>query len=434
MKATSLNSQLFSYLGKATTPFHAVKEICLILQNSGFSCIDEKEEWDIQPGKPYYFIRDGGSVIAFNIGKKNDTSFRILGAHSDSPCLQIKPHADLYEKSYHRVGVEVYGGALLSSWFDRELSIAGRVIFQTKNNEIVTELVDFNKAAAVIPSVALHLDRKANTEKSLNPQTDITPLIGLTGDSQPRLTEQVTEWINTQHGEKVVNEILSFDLFLYDYHKPCYAGMNNDFILSGRLDNLLSSFLAATAAASADRNNSFLFICNNHEEVGSNTSSGAQGNMLLSLFERIYPDNERRYRVLANSFFISIDNAHAIHPNHPEKHDPSHEIFLNQGPVLKINASHKYASTASSNAVFKYLCLEAGVPVQEFVMRNDLQSGSTIGPMTAAKLGLKTVDIGAATLAMHSVREMTGSRDPHLLFLVLQHFFQCDQLPEIQYK
>jgi aspartyl aminopeptidase len=224
---------------------------------------------------------------------------------------------------------------------------------------------------------------------------------------------------------------LGFDLFMYDCQSPGYAGVNNEFILSSRLDNLLSCFVLVSAVAQASMDNSFMFVCNNHEEIGSNTASGAQGNLLMSAFERLFPNPSDRHRLLANSFFVSVDNAHALHPNFTEKHEPSHDIALNRGPVLKINASQKYATTGISNGIFKTLCAEKDIQAQEFVMRSDMACGSTIGPLTASKLGLKSVDIGAPSLAMHSIREMTGSRDPMLIFTVLRHFLQRKSLPRV---
>ncbi len=430
MTENNLNEKLFSYLAASTSPYHAVQQMTEILTEAGFSRLDEREKWHLQSSKPYYFIRDNGSLLAFNLGQDPQAGFRVLGTHSDSPSLQIKPNADIFDKSFHKLGVEVYGGAVLSSWFDRELSLAGRVCYLSANGDLVTELVDFRRPIAVIPSIALHLNKTSDADKSLNPQVHIVPLIGIQKGSTKNFKEIILEQITAKHKNAAPQQILSYDVFLYDCRKPAYVGIDNEFILAPRLDNQLSCFLAATAAASADFKNSFLLMCNNHEEVGSNSASGAQGNMLESFFARILPDSNTRFQVLVKSFFISVDNAHALHPNYPEKHDSAHEIYLNHGPVLKINANQRYASTATSNAVFKLLCSESDITVQEFVMRNDIACGSTIGPTTAAKLGLKTVDIGAATLAMHSIREMTGSHDPGLLYKVMHHFFTRKSIPE----
>lgn len=433
MKTNTLNRKLFSFLDDSPTPFHAIESIKKILKKSGFINLSEKQGWKPIPGQPYYVVRQDGSLIAFNIGSDDmSNGFRIVGAHSDSPCLQIKPQPDIIENSYHKLGVEVYGGALLAPWFDRELSIAGRVCYQTSKKEIKSQLINFDRAVAIIPSLAIHLDRGANKERTINAQNDITPIFALSNEtSSTDFSKHLISQIKKEHDDNTLNEILSYDLFCYDSQKAGYTGISNEFIASGRLDNLLSCFVATHAVSSADRKNNFMFICNNHEEIGSTTSSGAQGNLALSVFERLLPDTDKRHVSFANSFFISLDNAHAIHPNFSSKSEPSHDVFLNHGPVLKINANKRYATSSLSNSLFKLLCKEMKVPIQEFVMRNDMACGSTIGPINAAKLGISTVDVGAASLAMHSIRELTGHKDPYLMFKVMQHFFQRNNLPVV---
>ncbi len=432
MNAKTTNRGLFSFIKASPSPFHAARTIHTALDEAGFKCLDERSKWKITPGQPNYVIRDDGTVVAFNRGTHNGDQFRILGSHTDSPCLQLKPKADVFEKNYHKIGVEVYGGALLNPWFDRELSIAGRVTYRSGDNAIVKEYVDFAGPVAVLPSVAIHLDRKANSEKTINSQKDIVPLIGLKTSSETEFSNYLKKHLKKQTGIGSIDEILGFDLFFYDFHTPCYAGINSEFILSSRLDNLLSCFVITTAIAAADRKNSFMLICNNHEEVGSQTMGGAQGNIVQAVFERLYPESNRRHRILANSFFISVDNAHAVHPNHPEKHESGHETVLNGGPVIKVNANQRYTTNSQSNAVFKFLCGEVKVPYQEFVMRNDMACGSTIGPMTSAKLGLQAIDIGAPSLAMHSVRELTGNRDPFLMLKITNHFLNRESLPVVR--
>lgn len=431
MNAQTINKRLFSFIAQSPSPFHAVSSMKKILDDGGYAALDEHTDWQTTTGQPYYIIRENGSLVAFNIGVKDRESFRIVGSHSDSPCLQLKPKPDVYEKGYHQLGVEIYGGALLNPWFDRELSIAGRVIYQRSDNSLCSRLIDFNRPIAVIPSVAIHLDRNANTEKSINAQKEIVPVIGLTTERKICFNDIILDQLYSEVSSAKIKKILSFDLFMYDCNAPCYTGVNKEFILSSKLDNLLSCYVLVSALAQANRDNSYMFVCNNHEEIGSSTASGARGNLLSSVFERIFPNPSDRYRTLANSFCISVDNAHALHPNFLEKHEPSHDIALNRGPVLKINATQKYASTGISNGIFKTLCAEKNVQVQEFVMRSDMACGSTIGPLTASKLGLNTVDIGAPSLAMHSIREMTGSRDPMLLFTVLRHFLQRKNLPRV---
>ncbi len=434
MNVQTINKRLFSFISQSPSPFHAVSNMKTILDEAGFVSLEEHADWQINAGQPYYVIRDNGSLVAFNLGIKERDSFRIMGSHSDSPCLQLKPKPDIYEKDYHQLGVEVYGGALLNPWFDRELSIAGRVVYQKNDNTLCSRLIDFKRPVAVIPSVAIHLDRKANSEKIISAQKDIVPIIGLTTDGKICFNDIIQDQFNEEAPSEKIKQILSSDLFMYDCHAPCYTGFNREFIVSTKLDNLLSCFVLVTTLAHANRDNSYMFVCNNHEEIGSTSASGARGNLLSSIFERLLPAPSTRHRILAKSFCISVDNAHALHPNYPEKHDPSHNIALNRGPVLKINATHKYASTGISNGIFKTLCAEKDIQVQEFVMRSDMACGSTIGPLTESNLGLSTVDIGAPSLAMHSIREMTGSRDPMLLYKVLRHFLQRKSLPRVHHS
>lgn len=423
MNSTTFNRGFFAFLAQSTTPFHGVDEMTKILGKAGFTLLKEQEKWQLSPGSKHFVIRDNGSLVAFTVGTETNDALKIITAHSDSPALQVKPKPDIYEKSYHRLGVEVYGSPLLSPWFDRELSLAGRVCYHTKKNSIHTQLIDLKSPIALIPSVAIHLDREANTQKSINTQIDIIPLIG--GDKKSKkygINDIVCDHLQSIGSAPDVSRILSFDLFLYDYHKPCYIGLDKEFILSSRLDNLLSCFVAAKAMAASNSADSCILVCNNHEEIGSTSAAGARGNLLQSLLQRLNPEHEKYCQVLADSYCISMDNAHALHPNHPEKHDGEHDIFLNCGPVLKINSNHKYATSSPAAAIFKHICIESNIEVQEFVMRNDMACGSTIGPPTSAKLGVKTVDIGAATLAMHSIRELTGAQDPLFLYNVIHHF------------
>jgi aspartyl aminopeptidase len=418
-----------------------------------------------------------------------DQGFRFLGAHTDSPSLQVKPLAGKASHSYFQFGVEVYGGPLLATWFDRDLSIAGRVVCATADNHLVTLLIDFKRPVAVIPSLAIHFDREANTGHAINKQNELAPILfQISGDdsltpmsgisaldssfscqennktSGKALTQKngisafrssfyckknyktsckalnfssiLTEQINREHPKEKVAEIMGFDLFCYDCQPPSFLGINDDFIIGGRLDNLLSCFTGYTAMIESrtqkSANGSSLLICNNHEEIGSYTASGAKGSFLQSMLQRIIPDPVTRQRTLRQSFFISMDNAHGVHPNFSDKSEPQHLPLLNHGPVVKSNANQNYATTAISSAIYKTIASEAGVATQDFVMRSDMACGSTIGPYTAATLGIPTVDIGAPTLAMHSIREITGSRDPFLLYRTIHRFLSREHLPQVR--
>ena len=432
MNTSDFNRRFFSFLDSSPTPYHAVKNMSEIFESVGIQKIVEKDDISFGIGQPSFFIREDGSLVAFNVGNEKEKGFRILGSHSDSPCLKIKAKPDIAENTYHKLGIEVYGGALLNPWFDRELSIAGRVTFSNDENKAFSTLINFASPVGIIPSLAIHFDRQANNEKKINPQKDIIPIVGLNIDEDGCLSNILLKYLQNNKPHLSPQALLDYDLFLYDCNPARYSGFNEEFIGSSRLDNLLSSFAAAVSIANSNKKTNFIFICNNHEEIGSTSASGAQGNLLQSLFERMYPNPQERYKLLAQSFLISIDNAHATHPNFPETHDKCHTINLNHGPVLKINANHRYASTGISGGIFKILANEVGVKVQEFVMKNDMACGSTIGPITAAKLGVNTVDVGSASLAMHSIREITGSKDPYLLYKVLQHFINRATIPEIQ--
>jgi len=423
-----LNQKLFSYLQSSPTPFHAVANIENYLLLNKFTKLYEKERWDLKSGQSYFIARDNGAIIAFSLGSDESVEhgFRMLAAHTDSPSLQIKPLANIQEKPFVKLGVEVYGGCLLNPWFDRDLSLAGRVCCKMADRSFDVLLIDFERAILTIPSVAIHFDREANKNKTIHRQNDLPPIIALTSDGQfPDLNSILIEQLKIQYPTRKIIEILSFDIFCYDTQPPAYTGLEKEFISAGRLDNLLSCFVGMTALTENSRYNSLL-LCSNHEETGSVSSSGASGAFIDAVLERIIPDSITRRIALHNSFLISMDNSHATHPNCKEKSDPGHEIILNKGPAIKNNANQRYATNSISAAIYKNICKEAGVLPQEFVMRSDMACGSTIGPITAARLGINTVDIGAPTLAMHSIREHTGTQDPALLYKTIVQFLRTD--------
>jgi aspartyl aminopeptidase len=428
MDAADYNRNLFSFLSRSPTPFHAVAMIGKDLQAHGFIPLRENEAWQLVQGQAYFVARDSGAVIAFTMGSKEELvqGFRFLAAHTDSPCLQVKPCAAIKTGSYLQLGVEVYGGSLLGPWFDRDLSLAGRVCGRTSDGNLAARLIDFRRPLLTIPSIAIHFDREANKNGGINQQKHLPPILSQAIDRQlPDFNTLLLEQLKVEHPEDAaIVEILSFDLFCYDCQKPVTTGANSEFISSARLDNLVSCHAGMTALSSAERTGNALLFCANHEENGSTSATGAHGSFLDSVLERIIADPATRRIALSNSFLVSMDNAHAAHPNFMEKIDAAHEIHLNTGPVIKHNANQRYATTSVSAAIFKDICREAGVTPQEFVMRSDLPCGSTIGPITAARLGVRTVDVGAASLAMHSIREHTGVLDPFLLFRAIEQFLK----------
>lgn len=429
MNVSQYNKNLFSYLRSSPTPFHAVATLEQLLLQQGFERLQEHELWHLEQGHSYFLIRENSAAIAFTLGREEEPEqgFRILAAHTDSPCLQIKPRADIKKGTFHQLGVEVYGGSLLSPWFDRDLSLAGRVCCEMTDGSLEALLVDFHRPLLTIPSIAIHLNREANTDNNINKQKHLPPIIAQSISRQlPEFSSLLLAQTKSEHPEASIEEILAFDIFCYDFQEPTYLGINNELISSARLDNLLSCHAGMTAIVKADRTrNSFLF-CANHEENGSTSTTGAHGSFVDSVIERILPAPERKRIALSNSFLISTDNAHASHPNFSDKMDPAHEIQLNMGPVIKLNANQRYATNSLSASVYKCICKQADITPQEFVMRSDMPCGSTIGPITAARLGVRTLDVGAPSLGMHSIRELTGSSDPFFLYQSIVKFLSSD--------
>lgn len=439
MQEDRFNQDFFQFLQASPTPFHAVSFMAGKLRDSGFRQLFETDIWELAPTSSYFIIRDNGALCAFTLTSQHnqEQGFRIMGAHTDSPSLQIKPLAGKASHSFFQLGVEVYGGPLLATWFDRDLSLAGRVVCATTEGALTTLLVDFKRPMAIIPSLAIHFDRETNKGRAINSQKELAPILSqVTGDDSLNFSSILAEQIHKEYPDTKVASVLSFDLFCYDCQPPSFLGMGNEFISAGRLDNLLSCFAGFTAMTEAlqdtKANNNRLLICNNHEEIGSLTAAGAKGSFLHSILGRIMPEPITRDRTLAGSLLISMDNAHGVHPNFSDKSEPEHMPLLNHGPVIKSNASQHYATTSLSAAVYKTIAAEAGVATQDFVMRSDMSCGSTIGPYTASILGIPTVDIGAPTLAMHSIREMTGSRDPFLLYRTINQFLTREHLPRIE--
>jgi aspartyl aminopeptidase len=439
MQEDRFNQEFFQFLQGSSTPFHAASFMAGKLRDRGFQQLSETEPWTLESGSSYFITRDDGAIGAFTLAAKDyrHQAFRMTGAHTDSPSLQLKPLAGKASHSFYQLGVEVYGGPLLATWFDRDLSIAGRVVCATADGILTTLLIDFKRPVAIIPSLAIHLDREANNGHAINKQKELVPIFSqLTGGDSLNFSSILAEQINKEYPDAKVATILGFDLFCYDCQPPSFLGLGNEFITGSRLDNLLSCFVGYTAMIEAmnetKANTNRLLICNNHEEIGSVTAAGAQGSFLQSILGRIIPDSVNRHRTLRDSFFISMDNAHGVHPNFSDKSDPEHLPLLNHGPVLKTNANQRYATTSVSSAIYKTIAAEAGVATQDFVMRSDMTCGSTIGPHTAANLGIPTVDVGAPTLAMHSIREMAGSHDPFLLYKTINRYLTRDHLPRIE--
>ena len=416
------NEGLLAFLDASPTPFHAVAEMVSMLKEAGFTLLDESADWDIQPGGRYAVVRGGSSIVAFHWPEGESRGLRMVGAHTDSPCLKIKPRPDVVRHGCWQLGVEVYGGVLLNTWFDRDLSLAGRVTYLDDLGRLCNTLVDVREPVATVPSLAIHLDREANDKRSINAQQHLPLVMGQDINNPDDFRAFLLTHLNAEG--VAVESVLDFDLCAYDTQLATITGVHGEFIRSARLDNLLSCYCGVQALLDADPADGLqLLVCNDHEEVGSGSVTGADGNFLESVLLRLFPDPAVRAQQMAQSLLVSTDNAHAIHPNYADKHEPQHAPQLNRGPVIKFNARQRYATSADVAAYFRWLAREAGVAVQDFVVRTDMGCGSTIGPITSARLGVRTLDVGVPTLGMHSIRELAGTADAFALTTVLKALY-----------
>ncbi|PZP25574.1 M18 family aminopeptidase [Pseudomonas kuykendallii] len=425
-----LNQGLLDFLKASPTPFHATASLIKHLEAAGFRRLDERETWHTEAGGRYYVTRNDSSIIAIRLGKQSpeDGGLRLVGAHTDSPCLRVKPNPELQRQGFLQLGVEVYGGALLAPWFDRDLSLAGRVTFRLAG-KVESQLIDFKVPLAVIPNLAIHLNRTANEGWAINAQNELPPILAqVAGDESVDFRALLADQLSEEHGISA-DAVLDYELSFYDTQGAAVIGLNGDFIAGARLDNLLSCYAGLQALLAAEGEESCVLVCTDHEEVGSCSACGADGPMLEQTLRRLLPDGESFVRSIQKSLLVSADNAHGVHPNYADRHDANHGPKLNAGPVIKINSNQRYATNSETAGYFRHLCLENEVPVQSFVVRSDMGCGSTIGPIVAGHLGVRTVDIGLPTFAMHSIRELAGSHDLAHLVKVLGAFYSSHDLP-----
>ncbi len=416
---------LLQYLASSPSPYHAVHSAVHRLESAGWQSLSLRDSWDDLPARAYVHV--GGALVAWSRPREvaSHHPFRIVGAHTDSPNLRLKPHPDTGAVGWRQLAVEVYGGALLNSWLDRDLGLSGRVV----SHDGTTRLVLLNDPLARVPQLAIHLDRDVNDRGvQLDKQQHLTPVWGL----GPVVEGDFAGWLAERMGV-CAHEIVAWDLMFHDLTPPALLGSQQDLLVSARLDNLVSCWTAIQAliANEADRDAPSALICLfDHEEVGSESATGAAGPLLQAVIERLTDassDLANFRRSVAASACVSADMAHAVHPNYPERHDPGHRPMPNGGPVVKVNANQRYATDAQTAAMFHRACATAGVPSQVFVSRNSMPCGSTIGPITATRLGIATVDVGCAQLSMHSAREMCGAHDPGMMTQALHAFFQDDR-------
>lgn len=430
MNKDNFNAELLSFLNCSTTPFHAVVEMKNQLIAAGFIELDESDDWQIESNHSYVITRNDSSIIAFHSGDglAIDQGWRMVGAHTDSPCFKVKPNPDIKSKHCAQLAVEVYGGVLLAPWFDRDLSLAGRVTFECSedgNSRLESRLVDFKHPIATVPSLAIHLDREANDNRTINKQKDIN--LVLAGKAKP-FSDLLNDQLIKQYDDLDAVKVMDWEISAYDTQPASIIGLDEEFLVSARIDNLLSCFIGLRALLDSDASQPSVFISTDHEEVGSQSACGAQGPFLRDVLERIAGDKaEPMSRTLNKSLMISVDNAHALHPNFKDKHDGNHGPAINGGPVIKVNANQRYATNSETAALFRSFCETVNVPVQSFVARNDMGCGSTIGPVAASELGVKTIDIGCPQWGMHSIRETAGADDGYNLKKVLVEFYNYSQ-------
>ena len=418
----STAKELISFLEKSPTCFHAVQSIADCLEEAGFTQLHEGEKWELTEGGSYFVTRNGSSIVSFKVPGKAFSSFQIMASHSDSPSFKIKENPEMEaENHYVKLNVEKYGGMLCAPWFDRPLSVAGRLAVK-EGNRIATKLVKVDRDLLMIPNLAIHFNREVNDGYKYNAQVDMLPLYG-GADAKGTFMETVAE-----AAEVKTEDILGHDLFLYDRTPGTLWGVNEEFVSAPRLDDLQCAFSSMEGFLQGNREESISVHCVlDNEEVGSSTRQGAASAFLKDTLMRINMGlgrtQEEYYMALADSFMISADNAHALHPNYTDKTDPVNRPVLNGGIVIKYNANQKYCTDGVSAAIFKDICDRAKVPYQTFVNRSDMAGGSTLGNISNTQVPVKTVDIGLAQLAMHSVYETTGAKDTESLVKVATVFF-----------
>jgi len=398
-------TDFMAFVAASPTPHHCVAEVAQRLEHAGFTATTPSTGTAVKG----YQAR-AGSLIAWRTTAVSGP-VRVITAHTDSPNLRIKPHPDSVSAGVRQLGVEVYGGALINSWLDRDLGLAGQVV----TRDMASHLVKIDRPILRIPQLAIHLDREITTKGlKLNKQTDLKPMWGFAHDDDE---ETGLVQLLAAHLTIAADDVLAFQLMTHDVVPPAFGGWNDEWVASPRIDNQLSCWAGIEALIESDAPGTQIVALFDHEEVGSTSATGADSALLDSVLEALVVDAD------ANSLCISADCAHATHPNYADRHDPDHQIVMNGGPVIKINANERYATTPFGHALFANACERAGVPHQVFVSRTDMACGSTVGPITAARTGLDTVDVGAPQLAMHSIREMTGSADPAMFKAALAATF-----------
>ncbi|OQK15847.1 aminopeptidase [Methyloprofundus sedimenti] len=432
MNDTQRVQHLLDFIDTSPSPWHAVAAMEQVLQTASFTRLSEQQQWQLEPGGRYYVIRDDSSIIAFVVGHKAlaENGYKIIGAHTDSPGLRIKPHALHKSDEMLRMGVDVYGGPILTTFTDRDLSFAGRLSYRSGQGDIKTQLIRFEQPLLRLPNLAIHMNRTVNEEGlKLHKQTELPLLFAMSTKEQ--IPDQVFNDLLVDHCNIPAEQILSWELNVYDTQKGAFWGAEQAFYTDSQLDNLASCHAGLTALLDdtvLNAGNTLVCAFFDHEEVGSESAKGADGSFLPDILERIAitrsVSTENYKRALAGSFMLSVDMAHAYQPNFPAAYETEHKVYVNKGPVIKLNANQRYSSESVSEAMFISWCQSANIPYQKYAHRTDIPCGSTIGPMTSAKLGVRSVDVGNAMWAMHSIRESAGVQDHSYMIDVMRCFFK----------
>lgn len=428
--------ELIEFIEKAPSCYHSVQQIKERLEQCGYTQLIDANKWSIEKGGKYYTTKGDSSIIAFNVGDKlDDLSFQIVASHSDSPSFKVKPQSDFANAKYMKLNTEPYGGMIMSTWLDRPLSIAGRVIVKS-GNTIQTKLVDFDENFCMIPNVCIHMNREVNTGYKWNPQVDLLPVLG-------SKKEGVTfKSLLAKQAGCEEEQILGQDLFLYPCTQAVLWGLDKEYVSSPRLDDLECAYTSLSAfieAGNTDHNIN-VYACFDNEEVGSGTKQGAASTFLFDTLQRAITNlglsNEDYLRAIANGMIVSADNAHAVHPNHGELSDANNQCYMNEGITIKHNAAQSYTTDGLSNAVFADICRSVNVPIQYFTNRSDLRGGGTLGSISSSQISILSVDIGLPQLAMHSCYETAGVKDVEYMIEALKAFYNCHlhKESEMQYQ
>jgi len=421
---------LLAFIDASPSPWHAVASCKQRLLAAGFQRLEEVDRWQLEPGGRYFVVRGGSSIVAFTLGETPllDTGLTLVGAHTDSPGLRVKPRPAEDSAGVVRLGVEVYGGPILATFSDRDLGLAGRVMVRTGSG-IESRLVHLDEPLLRLPNLAIHMNREVNEAGlKFNKQTELPLLLGI-GEPGRSADERFRQPVAAAAGV-APEALMTWELVACDTQKGAFWGVDREFVANGQLDNLASCHAALSALLATQRPTQTCIVALfDHEEVGSESAVGAGGSLVGDLLQRIALqaglDVEDQRRLLARSFFISADMAHAWHPNFPAAYEPCHRVQVNAGPVIKSNANQRYSTGADTAALFMAICEQAGVPCQQYAHRTDLGCGSTIGPIVAARLGIPAVDVGAPMWAMHSARESAGVLDHHYMIRALSAAFSA---------